>query len=181
MRAFFAHARLGLLLAAVSVPLYALDQATKWWAHYKILDPIAVIPGYFHLVYWTNTGAAFGLGKDNNTFFIVLSAVAAGLIWALHHAKLLGGAWQRWGVALLLPGLFGNLTDRLWHGHVIDFLLFHLGDNGPAWPRLQRGRLLHLRGRRLLRVGQPARTARRVRRPLGGRGEGGAGGVKARP
>ncbi len=134
MRAFFAHARLGLLLAAVSVPLYALDQATKWWAHYKILDPIAVIPGYFHFVYWTNTGAAFGLGKDNNTFFIVLSAVAAGLIWALHHAKLLGGAWQRWGVALLLPGLFGNLTDRLWHGHVIDFLLFHLGDNGPAWP-----------------------------------------------
>ena len=134
MRAFFAHARLGKLLAVVSVPLYAIDQATKWWAHYKVLDPIEVIPGFFHLVYWTNTGAAFGLGKDNNTFFVVLSAVAAGVIFALHRAKVLAGAWQRWGTALLLPGLVGNLTDRLWHGHVIDFLLFHYGTDGPAWP-----------------------------------------------
>jgi lipoprotein signal peptidase len=30
------------------------------------------------------------------------------------------------GVGLLLAGILGNLTDRLLHGHVIDFLLFDL-------------------------------------------------------
>jgi signal peptidase II len=34
--------------------------------------------------------------------------------------------WSRWGVALLLSGIFGNLTDRIVHGHVVDFLLFDL-------------------------------------------------------
>jgi signal peptidase II len=32
----------------------------------------------------------------------------------------------RIGWALLLAGILGNLTDRLWHGSVVDFLLFDL-------------------------------------------------------
>ncbi|MFY8130060.1 MAG: signal peptidase II, partial [Burkholderiaceae bacterium] len=28
-------------------------------------------------------------------------------------------------LALILGGALGNVLDRVWHGHVIDFLLFH--------------------------------------------------------
>ena len=33
---------------------------------------------------------------------------------------------RRVALALLFAGIMGNLTDRLAHGHVIDFLLFDL-------------------------------------------------------
>jgi signal peptidase II len=35
-------------------------------------------------------------------------------------------SWRDVSLALLLAGILGNLTDRLLHGHVIDFLLFDL-------------------------------------------------------
>jgi signal peptidase II len=38
-------------------------------------------------------------------------------------------------LALLLAGILGNLTDRLFHGHVIDFLLFNLHIRyADPWP-----------------------------------------------
>jgi signal peptidase II len=125
-------------LLSIALPLYALDQATKWWIVKNFVlhgEPRVVIPGYFELVYWANTGAAFSAFSGNNTFFIGLSIVALiGLVFFY-----LRGAFEdrpsRWGVALLLSGILGNLTDRLAHGHVVDFLLvdLHVRFANP-WP-----------------------------------------------
>lgn len=115
-------------LLAIALPLYVLDQATKLWIvqNFWLHEQRTVIPGYFDLVYFANTGAAFSAFTGNNTFFIGLSIVALiGLV-----VFYLRGAFtdrpSRWGVALLLAGILGNLTDRLLHGHVVDFLLFDL-------------------------------------------------------
>lgn len=125
-------------LLSIALPLYALDQATKWWIVKNFVlhgEPRAVIPGYFDLVYWANTGAAFSAFTGNNKFFIGLSCVALiGLV-----VFYLRGAFEdkpsRWGVALLLAGILGNLTDRLAHGHVVDFVLvdLHVRFANP-WP-----------------------------------------------
>jgi signal peptidase II len=116
------------LLLAVVLPLYALDQATKWWIvrNFAPHEQRPVIPGFFDLCYWMNTGAAFSLGSGNNWFFVVISLVAlAGLaIFAWR-----GGfpdRLSRIAAALVTAGILGNLTDRLLHGHVVDFLLFDL-------------------------------------------------------
>ena len=116
-------------LFSIALPLYALDQGTKWWIvkHFELgRDGYTVVPGFFDLVYWANTGAAFSAFTGNNKFFIGLSLAAfIGLLY--FYAK---GAFvdrlSKWGVALLLPGILGNLTDRLVHNHVVDFLLFDL-------------------------------------------------------
>jgi signal peptidase II len=112
----------------LTLPLYALDQLTKWLVLHFI-DPDAprtVIRGFFDIVHVTNTGAAFGSFKNNNTFFVVLSLVAlvvvAMLLLRTHRRDFL----RDLPLALLLAGILGNLTDRLLHGHVIDFLLFDL-------------------------------------------------------
>ncbi len=122
------------LLLYFSLPLYLLDQATKLLVLHRLENSIEVIPGFFQIVFVTNTGAAFGLGKDNNYIFVGLSLAAAFAIFFLRRAGVFDGALQRWGLALLLPGLFGNLTDRIAHGHVIDFLYFQAGTGGPHWP-----------------------------------------------
>ena len=112
----------------LSLPLYALDQ----WTKYLVLRHIApdrvqeVVPDFFHLVHITNTGAAFGSFRDNNTFFVVISCVALLLVLVLLLRKHEADAWRDVSLALLLAGILGNLTDRLLYGHVIDFLLFNL-------------------------------------------------------
>jgi signal peptidase II len=125
----------------LTLPLYALDRVSK----YLILNsidpdrPIVVVPKFFHLVSITNNGAAFGSFKNNNTFFIVISCLAALFALILLVARprerqgdavksiwWIPNVWRDVSLALLLAGVLGNLTDRLLYGHVIDFLLFDL-------------------------------------------------------
>lgn len=125
------------LILFLSLPLYALDQATKL-AVLRWIDPSeprAVIPDFFDLVSVTNTGAAFGSFRDNNTFFTALSFVALAILLVMLLGATKRDRWMNTGLALLLAGVLGNLTDRLAHGHVIDFLLFdlHLPFAHP-WP-----------------------------------------------
>ena len=111
-----------------SLPLYALDQLTKWWALHNVApdEPRIIIQQFFALVFVTNTGAAFGSFKNNNFFFIALSAVALAVVTTLLLRRHVADRWRDISLALLLAGVLGNLTDRLTHGHVIDFLLFDL-------------------------------------------------------
>ena len=124
----------------VSLPFYLLDRVTKYLVLHSIDpdQPQVVIKSFFHLVNITNTGAAFGSFKNNNTFFIAISCIA--LLFALilllgrHEVAttpsrslwLTPNLWRDVSLALLLAGVLGNLTDRLLYGHVIDFLLFDL-------------------------------------------------------
>jgi signal peptidase II len=107
----------------LSLPLYALDQVTKFWirASLRTEEPHVVVPGFFSLVSITNTGAAFGSFKNNNAFFVAISCLA--LLFVRRRSPDL---WRQLSLGLLLAGVLGNLTDRLLHGHVIDFLLFDL-------------------------------------------------------
>ena len=113
----------------LSLPLYALDQITKWLVLRTIHPEDAaypVIPDFFSLVNVTNTGAAFGSFRNNNAFFIVLSCIALVVVLALLLRRRSPDALRDISLALLLAGVMGNLTDRFIHGHVIDFLLFDL-------------------------------------------------------
>ena len=126
------------LLLAVSLPLYALDQLTKWWIRTSIEyeGGRTVIPGFFNLVFVTNTGAAFSMFSNNNAAFIALSGFALLTLLLLWKFRVFAAsAWSRAGFALLLAGVLGNLTDRLLHGAVIDFLQFDLHVPGAnPWP-----------------------------------------------
>lgn len=116
------------LLLSVSVPLYVLDQVTKLWIvkNFAFHEQRTIVPEFFDLVYFGNTGAAFSAFTGNNSFFIGLSIVAfIGLLF-FYFRGAFTDRLSRWGVALLLAGIVGNLTDRFLHGHVVDFLLFDL-------------------------------------------------------
>jgi signal peptidase II len=121
----------------LSLPLYALDQ---WSKHLvlRLINPYearVVVPDFFSLVNVTNTGAAFGSFKGNNTFFIVISIVALVVVTVLLVRARLPDTWRDLSLALLLAGILGNLTDRLLYGHVIDFLLFNLHVRyADPWP-----------------------------------------------
>jgi signal peptidase II len=112
------------LLLLVSLPLYLLDQVTKWLVLRFISTDefVPVIPGFFYLVQVHNTGAAFGMFKNNNLFFMLLASVALILLAIFARRGAFADAPSRFGAALLVSGVLGNLTDRILHGYVIDFL-----------------------------------------------------------
>jgi signal peptidase II len=112
----------------LSIPLYALDQWTKQMVLRFIGsdEPRVLISDFFSLVNVTNTGAAFGSFRGNNTFFIAISSVALVVVLGLLLRAQTRDCWRDVSLALLLAGILGNLTDRLLYGHVVDFLLFDL-------------------------------------------------------
>ena len=125
------------LILFFSLPLYALDQLTKQWILRSISPYNAriVVPDFFSLVNVTNTGAAFGSFKGNNTFFVIISIIALVVVSVLLVRHRRSDMWRDVSLALLLAGILGNLTDRLFHGHVIDFLLFNLHIRyADPWP-----------------------------------------------
>lgn len=121
----------------LSLPLYALDQWTKQMVLRFISpdEPRVLAANFFSLVNVTNTGAAFGSFRGNNTFFIAISSVALVIVLGLLLRARGPDRLRDLSLALLLAGILGNLTDRLLYGHVIDFLLFdlHIAYAHP-WP-----------------------------------------------
>jgi signal peptidase II len=125
------------LILFLTLPLYALDQLSKQLV-LRSISPYQgriIVPDFFSLVNVTNTGAAFGSFKGNNTFFIVVSIAALLVVTILLLRRRQPDAWRDLSLALLLAGILGNLTDRLLYGHVIDFLLFNLHVRyADPWP-----------------------------------------------
>jgi signal peptidase II len=109
--------------------LYALDQATKAWtvAHLPLGAHLEVAPPWFLWVHFSNTGAAFGILQDSNRFFIGLSLVALLALGGALARGVFPGRLNHAALLLLLAGVLGNLTDRLVHHYVVDFLYFDLG------------------------------------------------------
>lgn len=127
-------------ILSLSLPLYVLDQITKYWilGHVGPDSNLAIIQRWFYLVNVTNTGAAFGSFKNNNAFFIILSLIAMiAVLSVLLRRQRHRDVWRDLSLALLLAGVMGNLTDRIIHGRVTDFLLFNLhlrfADPWPAF------------------------------------------------
>jgi len=128
---------------ALTLPLYVLDQVTKVWVLRRFAPPddlgryeeIEVVPGFFWLHRLHNTGVAFGKfngGAYSNHIFGAISAAALAAILFLWRKNGFPTAVGKLAAALLVSGILGNLTDRLWHGYVVDFLRFDLGF--MMWP-----------------------------------------------
>lgn len=112
---------------ALAVLVVVLDQLTKHLAETFLVyaQPHAVVPS-FNLTLLYNRGAAFSFLNDaggwQRWFFVTVSLLASiGLtVWLF---RLRAGRWQlALAVALVLGGAVGNLIDRLWLGHVVDFI-----------------------------------------------------------
>jgi signal peptidase II len=122
------RARWPIFLGLAATVLVA-DQLTKAWLT-SFLAPgqrVEVIGDYVRLVHSQNSGALFGLFRDQATLFGVISVGVIGAIIWFHHSS---GRNTLLSVALgfLLGGALGNMTDRFRIGYVVDFVDVGIGD-----------------------------------------------------
>jgi len=114
---------------SIVVGTIIVDQVTKLaaeaWLPYG--EPIPFLP-ILTLFRTYNPGIAFSLFNDSGPLsLIALTAVITAVVlvvwWrAKEQSRVAAAAY-----ALILGGAIGNFIDRVQHGHVIDFLLLHLG------------------------------------------------------
>jgi signal peptidase II len=117
-------------IALLAISIFAFDQLTKLLVLYFLpvayASEIHVLPGFFRLVHWRNTGAAWSLFHGNNLPLAIISAIA--LVVLAFARKRFGSETTLGSIALglIFGGISGNLLDRLARDHVVDFLYFHL-------------------------------------------------------
>ncbi|HKY57692.1 MAG TPA: signal peptidase II [Aeromicrobium sp.] len=142
------------LFTSVAAGVWALDQATKAIA-VDVLEPgtsIDVLPPVFSLTLTRNSGAAFSAGAEMTVMLSVIAIIV--VVTVIRMARRLRDRGWALGLALLLGGALGNLTDRIlrapspFRGEVVDFLhlthwpVFNVADIGltaAAVVILQRG------------------------------------------
>ena len=122
---------------ALAMLVVVLDQATKMAADHLLVygEPLAVLPS-FNLTLLYNRGAAFSfLGEASGWqrwFFVAVSVLAAIFLTAWLSRLHAGQVRLALALSLVLGGAVGNLVDRLWLGHVVDFIQVYYRDF--YWP-----------------------------------------------
>jgi signal peptidase II len=114
--------------------LWLLDFSTKVWAVNTLStrDPINLIGTFLKLTFVRNSGAAFSLGEGFTIFFSLFALMVFGVI--VYFAPRITSKGWSWVLGLVLAGVLGNLTDRIFRepgflrGHVIDWIQL------PMWP-----------------------------------------------
>jgi len=120
------------LTVFVTALVVGLDQLTKHLVR-TYISLYESIPnhGFFQLVHAENTGAAFSIFQNAIPYLIITSSIALVFIaWLalFHRVAFLENTWGHIGLGLAAGGTLGNLIDRVYYGHVTDFL-----KAGP-WP-----------------------------------------------
>ena len=114
----------------------AIDLLTKHWiqTNLSIGEAISVIPGFFDLTYYQNTGGAWSMldGPGMRPVFLLISlAVTVFAVWIFLKEE---NTILLIALCLIIPGNLGNFIDRLSLGYVRDMLAFNIfGYNFPVF------------------------------------------------
>jgi signal peptidase II len=116
------------LAAALAVVVVILDQIAKSIVeHHIVLGEEVDVLGPLKLTLSHNEGVAFGLADGGGVLLVAITLIALGVVlWLFSRDPVRPGMWVATG--LLVGGAFGNLVDRIRHGHVTDFIEL------PHWP-----------------------------------------------
>ena len=127
-----------LLPFCVALSVVILDQATKAWVLYDLMDPPRVIEflPFLDLILTWNKGIGFGFlqaGSLWEMLFLILLAfvICLGLgawIWRTTDKFLIIC------LSMIIGGAIGNVIDRLRFGAVVDFIYVHVYIHGYRFP-----------------------------------------------
>lgn len=113
-----------------------IDQLTKEWA--LSLETLVDF-GFLKFALHFNHGAMLGLFSDLPAVLRVVSLSTFGAFLLCFFALIqyllpIQSLKLRAGMSILIGGIMGNVLDRIIFGHVVDFIIFNVGDTySPAF------------------------------------------------
>jgi signal peptidase II len=117
----------GPMFERIAVPLAAagiLDLVSKRTilASYAVDERRAIVPRLLDFTYVRNAHGAMGLFGDRPALLVALAVGALAILWYLLRKILAASPLGQVGFGLVAGGALGNVTDRIVHGYVIDFI-----------------------------------------------------------
>ncbi len=113
--------------------IWLFDFATKHWAISAFdSQPQKILGDLLSCTLVRNSGAAFSFATGFSIFFALLALAV--VVAVVYYAKQITSSGWQLTAGLLLGGVLGNLTDRIFRepgwlsGHVIDWIQI------PNWP-----------------------------------------------
>jgi signal peptidase II len=109
----------------LAAAIVVADQLSKAWivAGFTAGEPVEVVGAWVRIWSVENTGALFGLFRDQAPVFAALSIAVMVLIVWYHGRAVAGSGWlATLALGLLLGGAVGNFIDRIRLGYVVDFV-----------------------------------------------------------
>ena len=127
---------------------FLLDQATKYavvvnipWErgnptyHFNgVNKPIEIIENFLYLVHITNEGAAWGMLSGQTYLLSSIAIIALAAMWLFRKYLGFDNKLGQFTMGIFAGGVLGNLFDRIYYGHVIDFIDVHLPIVDYRWP-----------------------------------------------
>lgn len=112
--------------------LLLLDQWTKYLAVSKLKgqEPFVIWEDVFEFYYFENTGAAWGMLKNQQVLFYVLTVVFCAVVgFEIYRLrKEVRFMPLIYTLILMVAGAVGNFIDRITNQYVVDFIYFKLID-----------------------------------------------------
>ena len=118
------------VFSLVGLLILVADQLSKVWIRTNLPEGHYLFQvGFFRIIHIHNTGAAFGLFRDQSLVLTVVAIVAITVILVYtfvgyRHLPWLDSKLGKLALGLILGGTVGNLVDRLRFGYVTDFIDF---------------------------------------------------------
>ena len=116
-----------MLFWLVALPVLAFDQITKYWVIQNIplnttRPAVDFLYPYLRWSHVANTGAVFGSFQGVGDIFGLLAVVVAIGIVIYNHRLWTPSRALRIGLGMVFAGAIGNMLDRVFVGHVTDFI-----------------------------------------------------------
>lgn len=110
--------------------LIAIDQGSKYWVRTVLInkEKIDIIPDVLNLQYSVNTGAVWGVFSGRVDFLKILTLILLIIILFLYFKIPEGRKYKvlKLLAVFIIAGAAGNLIDRFYLGHVVDFIYFEI-------------------------------------------------------
>lgn len=115
-------------IPALALAIFLFDQVTKALVlrYLQFAEEKVVLDGFFKFVHWRNTGAAWSMFEGGNNILAVVSVIAMIVLYLFRHHFDSDTQPGRLALGLIFGGILGNLADRVFRQHVVDFVYFHV-------------------------------------------------------
>ena len=113
------------LLALFAGAIVVADQLTKLLVvqNIPLFSGVDAVPGLFSLTYVQNTGAAWSMFQGARWVFVALFALlTVAVLWEYFKKPMPFTKFERWCIAAVYGGGFGNIIDRVFRGFVVDMI-----------------------------------------------------------
>jgi signal peptidase II len=128
----FLYKKKNILNFTIILLIFFLDKISKYFVvnfFSSINEKIIKINSFLNINLISNEGIAFGLlALDKNSHYDFLTLLILLIVLILIYLMMRSNGLEKISYSMIIGGSLGNLTDRMYHRSVIDFIDIHINN-----------------------------------------------------